>query len=117
MIVVVDSVCVGLVDFVTIFVVVISPVGAIVVVTFDIPFGILVATVSVRSSPRVVEIVVVSVLEFGEDVEVEEETTVPSGVVSSFVISPVGNTVVVSVSLVFVVPSGVSVVIAIPVVW
>jgi hypothetical protein len=117
MIVVVDSVCVGLVDFVNISVVVISPVGAIVVVTFDVPFGILVVTVSVRSSPRVVETVVVSVVEFGEDVEVEEETTVPSGVVSSFVTSPVGRTVVVSVSFVSVVPSGVSVVIAISVVW
>lgn len=96
--VVVVSVVFGLVDFVTVSVVVISPVGAMVVVTFDVPFGILVVTISVCSSPRVVETVVVSVVEIGDNDEVEEYTTVPSVVVTFFVTSPLGSLVVVSVS-------------------
>ena len=96
--VVVVSVVFGLVDFVTVSVVVISPVGAMVVVTFDVPFGILVVTISVCSSPRVVETVVVSVVEIGDNDEVEEYTTVLSVVVTFFVTSPLGSLVVVSVS-------------------
>lgn len=70
--VVVVSVDVGLVAFVIDSVVVISPDGAIVLVTFDVPVGLLVVTVSVCSSPRVVEAIVVSVEPLGEDDEVEE---------------------------------------------
>jgi len=69
--VVVVSVDVGLVDVVIDSVVVIFPEGEIVVVTFEVPVGVFVVTVSVCSSPSVVEAIDVTVLDFGEDEELE----------------------------------------------